>query len=110
MTSCWRVETGTFDAVEDLGKTEKAMRGGHGENTQRSRHPETFAQGDEDAVPIVHQDQIGVEFDGESNGVFLTCIEFCHRGIVGMRGRVYLCPCRRVGNPLLHRRRCFPVF
>ena len=78
--------------------------------TQGSRHPATFAPGDEDAVPIVHQDQIGVEFDGESNGVFLTRIEFFHCGIMGMRDRVYLYPCRRIGNPLLHRRRCFLVF
>ena len=86
------IEARALDTFEGLGEIEKTLRGGHGKNTEGSRHPETFAPGDEDAVTIIHQDQVGVKFDGESNGVFLTRIELFHSGVVDMRGLVYLRP------------------
>jgi hypothetical protein len=39
-----------------------------------SRHAKTLASGEADAVAVVHQDHIGMYFDGERYSVFLACL------------------------------------
>jgi hypothetical protein len=85
------------------------MGRGHGKDAQGSCYPETFASGDADTFAIIHQDQIGMKFDGKSDGVFFASVELIHRRIVDMRGSVNLHPRRRMSNPLLHDGWGFPV-
>ena len=76
------VKIRALDTVEGLGEIQKPMRRAQGKNAEGSRHPESFASGDEDALPIVHKDHIGAKFDRERNGLFLSRIERFEGGVV----------------------------
>jgi len=80
------VKTRPFDTFEGFGKIDETMVGGHGKNAKGARNPELFAPGDRDAVPIVHQNQVRVEFDSEGDSIFLASVECFHGRIMDMSG------------------------
>ena len=75
------MKTGPLDTFEGLGQIDKATLCRHGKYAEGTRDPKTFAPGDADSVPIIHQNQLGTKFDGESDRGFLSCVERFMGGI-----------------------------
>lgn len=95
-----------LDTVEGFRKIEKTMLRGEAEDTQGAGDGETFAPGGEYAVPIVHQEQISVEFGGKRDGIFFAWVEVSQRSIwVGICGCAHLHPRWGIGNPEANQRR-----
>ena len=73
------MKTGLLNTFEGLRQINKASYCRHGKYAEGARDPKPLAPGDKGAFPIVHQDQVGVEFDSESDHVFLARVEFVKR-------------------------------
>ncbi len=90
------MKTGPFDPLERLGQINKAALWRHGKYAEGARDPKALAPGDEDSVPIIHQDQVGAQFDRESDRVFFARVQGRKRSIPGsmekMRGLTHFYP------------------
>ena len=89
-----------FDPVESVGEIEKALLCSEAENTQSTGRSESPASGCGYTLPVVHQDQVGVKFEGKRDGIFLACVEITQRGVGAEIGdRAHFDPGRRTGDP-----------
>lgn len=77
------MKTGTLDPFKGLGEINKATLCSKEKYAERTRDTKTFAPGDEYSITIIHENQVGAEFDGQRDHSFLARVEFFKRGIPG---------------------------
>ena len=92
-------EIGAFDAVESVSEIEKLSLRRAGQNTQGSDDFEAFAAGSDNAILVIHQQQICMKFDCKRNSILFAGIEFFQSDII----RVAACRLARV-HPVRERR------
>jgi hypothetical protein len=64
--------------LERFGQIEQVAPGCQSEHTQSARYGQSFAPRDKNAFSIIHQEQIGAEFDGKRDRVFFTSVKVRH--------------------------------
>jgi len=81
------------------------------QNAHRSSHTKSLAASHDYTLAIVHKHQIRAERNGQCDCGRLPFIEPFHRSLAEWRGWRFLDikPCRRIGNPVPHRRRSVRV-
>jgi hypothetical protein len=84
------MKIGLLDTFEGLNQIDKAVFCRHGKYAEGTRDPKTLAPGGEDSVPIIYQNQVGMEFDGESDRVFLARVELL-MGWIGSNNELNCC-------------------
>ena len=90
--------------VDRLSKVNQAALGGKIENPKRASYTESLVASHDHALSIIHEQQIGIEQDGQGNGGCLPFIEPLPGRLLGLSAWrfVDVKPSRRIGNPLPH--------
>ncbi len=86
------METCPFDPFEGIREVNQPSCGRHRQNAQRACYPKTSVSRDAHAFAVIHQDQVGVEFDRTGNGIFLPRIETVHGNVMDVYRLVNFCP------------------
>ena len=82
---------------------------GKTEDTQRAGDGQSFAPRGEYSFPIVHQNQIGVMFDGKRDSILFARVKVLQRNIpLEILGCAHLHPGRGIGNPVSNQKRSIP--
>lgn len=85
-------EIGSFDPIKSVGEIKKAGLSGATEDAECPDNGDPFAARCSYALTIIHQQQIGSQFDRERDGIFLPGIEALHCGIVDVTGLTHFNP------------------
>jgi hypothetical protein len=79
------VKAGPLEAVNGVGEVEETASGGHAENGECSRDPESLAAPGFRGAALVDQKQVGVKFRRKQNCRPFPVVEIGQRSIAGLR-------------------------
>lgn len=103
------MEAGAFEQIKRFREIEQTMRRRHCQDAESTSDPKTFAPGDENTIPIIHENHIGMKFAREDNRVSFAGVKHGQSRIGGANDLTHFCPRWRIVDPLLNRWRRFRV-
>ena len=69
------MKTRTLDTFEGFFEINEAPRRRHGKDAESARDPKALISRDENPFPIIHQDQVGMDLDGECDSVSFARVQ-----------------------------------